>query len=432
MSKLTKLIKTPKLFFQDAITNRQMKKQFNSKPVPAKKPAPTKKPAPAKKPVKNIDVSHVNFYEPIPFMIHSGELLKAGESHLRMWIPIFIQSKLNFLIVVRNEDFYNWLKKEYPWLSIALARRAVDIEELVNLLPDTKHVFYPSSTGNNIHITRFNHLNQIFIGHGDSNKAASAHKALRLYDEIWTAGDAHIDRFRNSNFDTAHLHFLKVGRPNLASILQKSTVVWDQRGQTRILYLPTWEGVTEEANYSSTHLSGQILREVQRKTNQPISVKYHPLTGNRNNSLKDVNKLTRSMIEKENIDVSIVDTSVDISKVIPLNTVFICDISAVVSECLSANGPIFVYIPTDRAIVTTESNMHYEDYCYTYSSIEELLDKMEKVLSGNDYLAEKRLEAIDYFIGKEETLNNYFIEQLKSMAAKKDLKYTSRLFNEFI
>ncbi len=416
MSKLTKLIKSPKLFFKDAI-NKGSK-------------ANKKTAGNTSNTVVNIDLSHVNFHQSIPFIIHSGESMNGGSNHLRLWLPIFIQSNTNFMVLVRNIDLYNWVKKEYPWISVALARRLLDVEELITLLPEAKYVFYPSSTGNNIHITRFSHLNHVFIGHGDSDKAASAHKALRLYDEIWTAGQAHIDRFKNSDFNTAHLCFLKVGRPNLNLVLKNSQSLWSQRMSPRILYLPTWEGVMEEANYSSTHISGQIIRAVNSSTNMHVSVKYHPFTGNRNAVLKDINSATQSLITESGIDVSVVDFSIGVEELIPVNNIFICDISAVVSECLTANAPIFVYIPSDRVVKISSSNMTYEDYCYTYSSVEELLGKIQQVLSGDDYMAENRKKAIDYFIGTEETLNNKFIEQLKSIGVGTDLKYTPRLFEE--
>ena len=92
---------------------------------------------------------------------------------------------------------------------------------------------------------------------------------------------------------------------------------------------------------------------------------------------------------------------------------FICDISAVVSECLSANAPIFLYMPKDKDINIANSNMPYEEYCYIFSSSEELYELIKEVLNDNDYLAEKRLKAQEYIINVKDTLDNTFIKQLK-------------------
>ena len=407
MSKLTKLINNPKLFLKDAAL-----KKLGALPDTTNKPKPKPKP----KVLKYIDVSHVNFYQEISLIIHSGELLASGSNQIIPWVPVFVQADVKFVLLVRNEAFFEWIKKEYPWMSIAFARRGVDVEEVLNLLPDAKTIFYPSSTGNNIHLVRFNHLHHVFIGHGDSDKASSAHKALRLYDEVWTAGQGHIDRFENSDFNTAHIDFVKVGRPNLRNILSLSQTYWQQRMDNRVLYLPTWEGVLEETNYSSISFSGQIIREVQKCLDVPVMVKYHPFTGGRDSKLKNINKMTEEVINKESLNAVVLDASVEISTVIPSNNIFICDISGVITECLAADSPIFVYIPIDREIKVANSNIKYEDYCYTYSTVDELVEKMARVTSGDDYLMEGRKKAIDYFIGYQETLDNKFMKKLQEIS----------------
>lgn len=408
MSKLTKLVNNPKSFFKDAAL-----KKLGALPVSTNKSKPKPKP----KSVKNIDTNHVNFYQEISLIIHSGELLAAGSNQIIPWVPVFVQAEAKFLLLLRNEAFFEWVKKEYPWISVAFARRGVDVEEVLSLLPDAKTIFYPSSTGNNIHLVRFNHLNHIFIGHGDSDKASSAHKALRLYDEVWTAGQGHIDRFENSDFDTAHIKFVKVGRPNLRNILASSQTYWRERMEPRVLYLPTWEGAVEETNYSSISFSGQIIREVQNLLDAHMMIKYHPFTGGRDNKLKNTSKMTEEIVSSESLNAAVLDASIEISTVIPNNNIFICDISGVITECLAADAPIFVYIPKDKEIKVASSNIKYEDYCYIYSNIEELLEKITRVINGDDYLMEGRKKAIEYFIGYEETLDNSFVKKLQEISS---------------
>jgi len=98
------------------------------------------------------------------------------------------------------------------------------------------------------------------------------------------------------------------------------------------------------------------------------------------------------------------------------SNVFICDISAAVSESLAGNGPIFVYIPKDKPIKLSQSKMSFEDYTYTFSNIKELIEKFTQVvINGDDYLSEKRKEAMEYILGYEETLNDQFIIELKKV-----------------
>lgn len=57
--------------------------------------------------------------------------------------------------------------------------------------------------------------------------------------------------------------------------------------------------------------------------------------------------------------------------------------------------------------------MAYSDYCYTFSTLNELEEKLSSVLDGNDYLEEKRKFAMNYILGYEETLNDKFVKEMK-------------------
>ncbi|EHI6681194.1 hypothetical protein J9485_004651, partial [Escherichia coli] len=57
----------------------------------------------------------------------------------------------------------------------------------------------------------------------------------------------------------------------------------------------------------------------------------------------------------------------------------------------------------------------YSDYCYTFSTLNELEEKLSSVLDGNDYLEEKRKFAMNYILGYEETLNDKFVKEMKKI-----------------
>lgn len=197
----------------------------------------------------------------------------------------------------------------------------------------------------------------------------------------------------------------------------------------KVLYLPTWEGVIEETNYSSTSISGQILQFVNQELGLPISVKFHPFTGSRNPILSNINDIANKLILRESLNANVIPANVLASEAILDRNIFICDISGVVSEVLTANAPIFVYIPKDRDIHIAKSNMTYEDYCYTFSNVAELLEKMKDVLSGNDYLAENRKKAIDYFIGYTETKDELFIKHIQNISKGNNTQYSPMLLS---
>ncbi|MCK4440381.1 MAG: CDP-glycerol glycerophosphotransferase family protein [Sulfurovaceae bacterium] len=366
----------------------------------------------------SIDLNNTNLLSPFTHLLHTGED-KSGISHLDLWIPYFMQSEVLFLVVIRNFIVFERIKEKYPLVNIVYARKDKEINNILNRLPRLKACFYPSNTGNNLHLLKFNDVRHIFIGHGDSDKMSSAHKYFRVYDENWVASDAHIDRFKNERFDFSGLKSVKVGRPNLFNILENTKEKWNKRfgSKLNLLYLSTWEGVYTEQNYTSVYMIKDIINVLKELENIQLSVKLHPRVGSRDFSLLETNDMLKAYTKENNIACNIYERDKPVDELIIKSNIFICDISAVVSECLAANAPIFVYIPKDKTIKLSQSNMKFEDYTYTFSSVLELSKKLTEVLKGNDYLQESREKAMEYILGKEATLNQQFIKELKNIEA---------------
>jgi hypothetical protein len=406
LSKLTKLFKHPILFFKDAYMNKINCTHKTKETV-------IKKATQEKKQVKDLILRYVNASKPIYHLIHTGEGLDAGISHLSMWIPIFLNSGENFVVLLRKMDIYELFVKKYSNVNAVYAKKPINVEEVLDGLTFLRGIYYLSNTGNLIHTLKFYKYRHIFLGHGDSDKSSSIGKFFRVYDEIWVAGQGHIDRFKNAGVDTRHITFVKVGRPLLIEVLKSTKVDWIKRIKTiKVLYMPTWEGFTEESNYSSAKLSISILSNIYKRFNVHITAKYHPLTSFRDTSLKSLT--TNVVLELNSIgaDFNVADKTVPIPELLLKTNIYICDISAVVSECIAANSPIFIYIPKDKKVNILQSEMKYKDYAYTFSSAEELCEKFEDVISGNDYLDKARKKASKYLISKKKTLDNNFFKQL--------------------
>lgn len=457
MSKLTKLINNPKQFFIDAIKNKTKGSIQNNIAIPSKpttktqpkaasKPKATTKPKTTIQPSFLINKKDINIFDNY-LVLHTGEK-QFSVSHIKLWYPYFQQSGVNFLIVTRFIEAYNDINQAFPDATVVFAKTKNDIDTLFENFLSIKACFYPSNTGNNSHLLYQLNSKHIFIGHGDSDKSASAHKYFRAYDENWTAGQAHIDRFTNAGFSLNGLKQVKVGRPTLFDVLNNTQEHWATRlnGNINLLYLPTWEGTYKEQDYSSLSIMTPILENLINIHQLNCSIKLHPFTGKRESQfsqleeeIKQIRPLTHSgfpsiyghnlhlarftepeKISHNNINITerkinVVDKSESLSSYIQNSNIFICDISAVVSECLAANAPIFLYIPTDKTINISKSNMDYSEYCYTFSTPEELLNLLNHVISGNDYLAQNREKAMNYIINVHDTLEHKFVTELQKL-----------------
>ena len=410
MSKLAKLVRSPRLFVADALAS-----QFQMR-----RPSSARASSGVKSNTKNLDLRRVNPLGGYSMILHSGEG-SDGISHLAQWIPAFIQSGVKFVVLVRSAGLFKTVAECYPKLDVALISSAVDVERFILAHSTLKFICYSSNTGNNIHLVRYTHLTHVFIGHGDSDKSASAHKVFRMFDEVWTAGRAHHDRFLNADFSVEGLRFHEVGRPGLRVSLAAAKNSWADRVAlgVQVLYLPTWEGYFSAQDYSSLRIASDIIFGTAKAfPGARLRAKFHPFTGKRSCGFSDIQRGLELLAREQGIAerVRAIPTAVPIEELIADANIVICDISAVVTDCLAADCPIFVYVPQDRQLQLSESQMPYDDYAYVFSSVEGLHDAIRSVLEQGDRLAGARAEAREYILGISAIESGAFLKHIRRLA----------------
>ena len=337
------------------------------------------------------------------FLIHIGSSINAGGiMHLEYWLNQFIESGHQFLIITRQIETYNAIAKKYPVQSTSLITKPHQIDIIFNKYKDIKAIFYPANTANNINFLRTHGKKHVFLGHGDSDKSSSMNRLFKVYDEIFVAGQAHIDRFENADFNTEGLNFKIIGRPIASERKTHKTNKIE-----RVVYIPTWEGFVSEQNYSSIHLIETIIAEVRKKTDLPIDIKLHPLTGLTNKNNHNIEK----RIEDINIEnINIHNKNSPLKHILNSNALYICDLSATITECLSVQCPILTYTPSLSAR-THSGKYKPEQFTYQYKNMKELSQAIDNALN-NDFQKEARALALNYFIDQEASLENAFQKNL--------------------
>lgn len=337
------------------------------------------------------------------FIIHIGSTINAGGiMHLEYWLDSFIASGHQFLIVTRQIETYHLITKKYPKQNTSLVTNPAQIDTIYNKFKKIKAVFYPANTANNIHFLRTCGKKHIFIGHGDSDKSSSMNRLFKVYDEVFVSGQAHIDRFQHADFNTESIKFKVIGRPT-------TEIYKDNEPYTanKIIYIPTWEGFVSEQSYSSINLAEKIIIELRKITDLPIEIKLHPLTGLVNGDNKKIEQSIKNL-KLANIKIHKKDSQ--LKTLLKHNAVYICDISATITECLPTHSPIITYTPPITT-KTHSSNYKPELFTYTYKDVKELASAVSQALN-NDYKKDSRILALDYFINKKATLENSFYKNL--------------------
>ncbi|HVJ38751.1 MAG TPA: methyltransferase domain-containing protein [Stenotrophomonas sp.] len=350
------------------------------------------------------------------FLLHSGASLKGGAiDHIKPWLPLFAGAGHEFLVVVRMLDVYEQLRVEYPEVPVALVKESADVDALIAAYPSLRGFYYVANTANNNLFLRCSGGRHIFLGHGDSDKSSSMNRGFKAYDEVYVAGQAHIDRFARADFDASGLRFRIIGRPDGAALLDAADRATAAPAR-RVVYIPTWEGYVAEQDYSSLALAPDLLRAAHACGGLPIVAKLHPLTGAARASLVDIDQRIAAQLSLPAAALQFLDRHGKLTDLLAPDAVFVCDISATVSECLALDRPIFVYVPQDRPIRVASSHMNHADYAYTFSTAAEFGDKLARVLGGDDPLAAARRQAREYFISPSATRARAFARELRRIA----------------
>lgn len=85
------------------------------------------------------------------------------------------------------------------------------LEEVI--VPSLTTTFYVNNAVRNTHFIERRELTHVWLNHGDSEKPACFNPVHAIYDKIYAAGQAGIDRYARHGVDIARSKFEIVGRP---------------------------------------------------------------------------------------------------------------------------------------------------------------------------------------------------------------------------
>jgi hypothetical protein len=234
-------------------------------------------------------------YAPQVALYFSGA--RDAAYQVNMWLETLARLDRPAVIIMRER-----------WLVPLLGRTGLPVVcidgtvDLMNFsLPSVRVALYPSNNGKNIHMLRNRSMAHVFIGHGDSDKAASSNPYAKVYNQVWVAGPAGRDRYLRAGVGVRDDDIVEVGRPQLAGLAQASE---GTAGPLRtVLYAPTWEGWdADDLTQTSLILLGpQIVRALLDDA-PPLRVLYkpHPLTGTREPRAAKAHKKIAAMIADAN------------------------------------------------------------------------------------------------------------------------------------
>jgi hypothetical protein len=316
-----------------------------------------------------------------------------------MWLPYFDRIGEPYVVVLREGH-------ALPEISAATGAPVLMCPGLAALdaalVPSLRAAFYVNNGMKNGHCVRFTHLEHIQLLHGDSDKAPSYNPVTAMYDKVFVAGQAGIDRYAANGVHVPREKFRIVGRPQVESIEVTDRRIGELTGTT-VLYAPTWIGLYADVNYSSLPISERIVRSLLER-GATVIFRTHPFT----------DRDRRSAIRRERVEQLLAAdqartgrphrwgraamVEMGLSDCFNQSDAMIADVSAVVSDYLFSGKPFAITDMVDEREEFVRTFPLARAAYVLRRDASNLADVLDQLLD-QDPLAALRREVRTYYLG---------------------------------
>ncbi len=155
-----------------------------------------------------------------------------------MWAPYFDRIGVPYIYVVRSLAMMRAIG-EITTAPVILRPTLRSLEDVI--VPGLSAAFYVNNAVRNTHFIERRELTHIWLNHGDSEKPACFNPVHAIYDKIYAAGQAGIDRYARHGVHIPLDKFEIVGRPQVELITPARGPISELADKT-VLYAPTWRG----------------------------------------------------------------------------------------------------------------------------------------------------------------------------------------------
>ncbi|MGW7050702.1 hypothetical protein [Streptomyces sp. NPDC054887] len=249
---------------------------------------PGKRPATAEQTLEWLD-TWLAEYRPTVAMYFSGGTSSAYQAN--MWLSTLSELDGKPLIVLRERFMVQKIQAtDVPILCIPRVAHMFALENST-----LKMMLHPANSGKTSQVLRIPSIKHAFTNHGESDKLSSCNPYAKAYDEVWVAGPAARERYRQAEIGVDDKDVVEVGRPQLAPIQPWAGA--PKGTYTTVLYAPTWEGWDGNPGNTSVVLAGEnLVRALLEDEGVRLLYKPHPMTGSVEPEAGAADRRIRAMI----------------------------------------------------------------------------------------------------------------------------------------
>jgi hypothetical protein len=266
---------------------------------------------------------------------------------LTMWLPHLAQLDEPFIVVLREPDAFRTVARATTAPVLYTPEIGTFDATVVDSLTA---VFYVNNGAKNTHCVRYGELAHIFLNHGDSDKASSFNPVATMYDQVFVAGPAGIDRYLRHGVPVPRHKFRIVGRPQVATARPPELPV-EQVSEPVVLYAPTWTGHYADTNHSSLPIAGTIVAALLDR-GATVILRHHPYSGRNRADAARLAALHRLLAAdagrtgRRHRWGTAATTQLSLVDCFNQSDALVCDVSSVASEYLYSEKPLAI---TDMA-----------------------------------------------------------------------------------
>ena len=266
-------------------------------------------------------------------------------------------------------------------------------------MPSLRAVFYVNASSGNGAMVRYQQLTHVYLGHGDSDKPPSYNPTHAMYDKVFCAGPAAIDRYAAHGVDIPRSKFEIVGRPQVESVRPA-----DGSGAIRtVLYAPTWRGHVSETLLYSLPQGEAIIRALLAR-GLTVIFRAHPFSHEFPEDAVVVRRIEALLAAdaaasgRTHLYGAAAETERSIVECINTSDAMVSDVSSVVSDYLFSGKPFaLVAVPSPPEQFVRDFPVAQGSYVVDaqLTNLGEALDLM----LGDDPRQKQRAAIRDYYLG---------------------------------
>jgi CDP-glycerol glycerophosphotransferase (TagB/SpsB family) len=321
-----------------------------------------------------------------------------------MWLPYFVRIGRPFIIVTRTAPMLAQISKlcEERGVMVPLIYRRTlrSLEEII--VNSMTAAFYVNNAARNTHLVERRELRHVWLNHGDSEKPACFNPVHAIYDLIFAAGQAGVDRYARHGVSIPAEKFKIVGRPQVELITPARGPIATIERPT-VLYAPTWQGNFADTRVYSLPVGRQIVEQLLAHGARVI-FRAHPFNYRYPDAQKMISDIgavldaDREVSGRQHLWGPAAEQEMSVEDCFNASDAMVSDVSAVVSDYLHSDKPfamvsvgrtpqqLLVDAPAARAAYVIKDDL---------SNLAQTCDD----LLGADPLAAVRNETKIYYLG---------------------------------